>query len=140
MPTTPVTPGQLATLANLSLTLLDTDILVIQQGGIVVGATVAELSDVISAGVTADVQLAIDVVATDLDTQLTALLTALAGKADANHAHTPASVGLGNVANLAPADLPISTAMQEALDLKLNISDFTAAASAESLNLGTQDW
>lgn len=32
--------------------------------------------------------------------------------------HTPEQVGLGNVENLAPADLPISTATQTALDLK----------------------
>lgn len=34
------------------------------------------------------------------------------------NAHTPEQVGLGNVENLAPADLPISTATQTALDLK----------------------
>ena len=36
------------------------------------------------------------------------------------HAVTKAQVGLGNVANLAPADLPVSTAQQTALDGKVD--------------------
>lgn len=37
---------------------------------------------------------------------------------ESENAHTPAQVGLGNVANLAPENLPVSTATQTALDLK----------------------
>lgn len=39
------------------------------------------------------------------------------------HGVTKAQVGLGNVSNLAPADLPVSTATQSALNAKANASD-----------------
>lgn len=39
------------------------------------------------------------------------------------HAVTKAQVGLGNVDNLAPADMPVSTATQTALNAKANASD-----------------
>lgn len=42
------------------------------------------------------------------------------------HEVTAAQVGLGNVANLAPADLPVSTATQDALDLKADGSALSA--------------
>jgi len=38
---------------------------------------------------------------------------------------TPAAVGLGNVSNLAPADLPVSTATQTALNLKASLASPT---------------
>jgi hypothetical protein len=45
-----------------------------------------------------------------------------ATKKDNPHAVTKAQVGLGNVHNIAPADMPISTAVQGALDGKANIA------------------
>lgn len=46
------------------------------------------------------------------------------------HTHTPAQVGLGNVANLAPADMPVSTATAAALAAA--ISGHLAAADPHS--------
>ena len=46
------------------------------------------------------------------------LAGALDSKADVDHTHTPAEVGLGNVDNTSDADKPISTATQAALDGK----------------------
>jgi len=46
------------------------------------------------------------------------------------HAVTKAQVGLGNVANLAAADLPVSTATQAALNTKAPLSAATDAAEA----------
>lgn len=48
-----------------------------------------------------------------------------AHEADASNPHsvTKAQVGLGNVSNLAPADMPVSTATQTALNAKANASD-----------------
>lgn len=40
--------------------------------------------------------------------------------AQGNHSHTPAEIGLGNVDNTADTDKPVSTAQQNALDLKAN--------------------
>lgn len=61
------------------------------------------------------------------DASTTASLNALntsisthAGRTDNPHAVTKAQVGLGNVSNLAPADLGISTATQTALDGKVS--------------------
>ena len=42
--------------------------------------------------------------------------------APASHTHPPAQVGLGNVANVAPADLPVSAATAQALDGKAPLS------------------
>lgn len=70
---------------------------------------------------------------THAQSDITGLTTALSGKADATtvsghisntsnpHGVTKAQVGLGNVSNLAPADLPVSTATQEALDEKRDV-------------------
>ena len=54
-----------------------------------------------------------------------------------HHTLSADDVGLGNVANLAPADLPISTATQNALDAKANIASptFTGTVTAPTLNL-----
>lgn len=50
-------------------------------------------------------------------------LTAHTGNTSNPHSVTKAQVGLGNVANLAPADMPVSTATQTALNAKANASD-----------------
>jgi hypothetical protein len=75
------------------------------------------------------------------------LTAALADKASASaltshtsntsnpHAVTKAQVGLGNVSNLAPADLPVSTATQTALDAK---RDILVLATGESVPGGTR--
>jgi hypothetical protein len=80
------------------------------------------------------------VVHTHAEADVTGLATDLAGKATTTaltthtsnttnpHAVTQAQVGLGNVSNLAPADLPVSTATQTALGLKLDSADFNAVA------------
>ena len=51
--------------------------------------------------------------------------------ADTNNPHevTAAQVGLGNVDNTSDLDKPISTATQNALDLKANLSDFNTHAN-----------
>lgn len=46
-----------------------------------------------------------------------------------------ATVGLGNVANLAPADLPISTAVQAALDTKADTSSVTVVTTSGTVTL-----
>ena len=50
-------------------------------------------------------------------------LTAHTGNTSNPHSVTKAQVGLGNVANLAPADMPVSSATQTALDAKANKTD-----------------
>lgn len=54
---------------------------------------------------------------------LSELTSAVSLKASTIHAHTKASLGLGLVENLSPANLPISTAQQTALDTKLDIGE-----------------
>lgn len=51
------------------------------------------------------------------------LIDVHANRVDNPHAVTKAQVGLSNVLNLAPANLPISTATQAALDLKYDASN-----------------
>lgn len=59
--------------------------------------------------------------------------------ADTNNPHsvTKAQVGLGNVDNTSDADKPISTATQNALDLKANIADLGTAAYTDSTDYAT---
>jgi hypothetical protein len=47
-----------------------------------------------------------------------------------------ADVGLGNVSNLAPVDLPLSTASQTALDAKLNATSFNDTATTSKILTG----
>lgn len=54
--------------------------------------------------------------------------------AAASHTHTPAQAGLGNVANVAPADLPISTATAAALDGKAPLSHTHTQAQVSGLS------
>ena len=69
------------------------------------------------------------------ETMVQDLIDIHADRTDNPHSVTKAQVGLGNVSNLAPANLPISTATQAALDLKYDASNpsgyvNTAQASA----------
>lgn len=59
--------------------------------------------------------------------------------ANTNNPHnvTATQVGLGNVDNTSDADKPISTATQEALDLKANIADLGTAAYTDSTDYAT---
>lgn len=49
----------------------------------------------------------------------------------APHTHTPADIGLGNVADLAPADMPISTAVAAALGSKLDTAALAPALAGK---------
>jgi hypothetical protein len=53
------------------------------------------------------------------------------------HNVTASQVGLGNVDNTSDADKPISTATQDALDLKANIADLGTAAYTDSTDYAT---
>ena len=59
--------------------------------------------------------------------------------ADTNNPHnvTATQVGLGNVDNTSDVDKPISTATQNALDLKANIADLGTAAYTDSTDYAT---
>lgn len=59
--------------------------------------------------------------------------------ADTSNPHnvTATQVGLGNVDNTSDADKPISTATQNALDLKANIADLGTAAYTDSTDYAT---
>lgn len=59
--------------------------------------------------------------------------------ANTNNPHnvTATQVGLGNVDNTSDADKPISTATQDALDLKANIADLGTAAYTDSTDYAT---
>ena len=59
--------------------------------------------------------------------------------ADTNNPHnvTKTQVGLGNVDNTSDLDKPISTATQDALDLKANIADLGTAAYTDSTDYAT---
>lgn len=48
------------------------------------------------------------------------------------HNTTKSDIGLGNVENLTPLDMPISTATQSALDLKANLTDLDGIVSGVS--------
>lgn len=62
------------------------------------------------------------------------LAEAINGKAETGHTHTGAEVGLGNVDNTSDADKPISTAMQDALDGKINTSALGQANGVAQLD------
>lgn len=64
---------------------------------------------------------------------------AAAGEAPAWSSLTKSDVGLGNVSNIAPADLPVSSAQQAALDTKASLASpvFTGAPKAPTAPAGT---
>lgn len=77
------------------------------------------------------------------ETMVSDLIADHADRTDNPHSVTKAQVGLGNVSNLAPADLPVSTATQAALDLKydasnpstyVNAAEASAAAPVQSVS------
>jgi len=77
------------------------------------------------------------------DTLSTQIVNTLATKAPINNPSftgtvsgvTKSMVGLGNVSDIAPLNLPISTATQSALNLKANITDLNLKANITDLNL-----
>lgn len=61
------------------------------------------------------------------DAQVTQVLTdGLATKADINHVHTKADIGLGDADNTSDANKPVSIAVQAALDVKASHSEVDA--------------
>lgn len=65
----------------------------------------------------------VDTKDTTIATTAQSNLTAHASNINNPHSVNKAQVGLGNVSNLAPADMPVSTATQTALNAKANASD-----------------
>ena len=65
---------------------------------------------------------------------VTGLSDALGGKADADHTHTKADIGLGNVDNTSDADKPISAATQTALNDKVNKAVLGQASGVATLD------
>ena len=115
------TPSQLDTLSQHGETLSDQSIFIVQQGAVVGKVTFGELVDTIMPVLETFVT---DTIANDyiaVQASIDSLTTSIANKAASNHTHTKADIGLSNVANTAPLDLPISTAVQDALDLKANL-------------------
>lgn len=64
---------------------------------------------------------------THAESEITNLVTDLAGKAATGHTHTPTQVGLANVDNTSDVNKPVSTAQQTALNLKANLANPTLA-------------
>lgn len=59
---------------------------------------------------------------THAESDITNLVSDLAGKSAVGHTHVKSEVGLGNVDNTADTAKPVSTAQQTALDLKANLA------------------
>ena len=114
-----ILPGELLN-SFTALTLTDVAQLVIEHIGKGRKLTVAELRAAVLASVTANVATIETTVDTEWRDPLTLLTQQSLELADAGHTHTKADIGLSNVANLAPLDLPVSTAVQDALDFKLD--------------------
>ena len=78
---------------------------------------ISEMTEVFSASGSELIPLAVP----NIDNLHISVDNLLSGKADVVHSHTAADVGLGNVANLSPANLPLSTASVSALALKADL-------------------
>jgi len=134
-------PSELITAADAGVTLDDTAIVVVDQSDFVFNTSLGELIDLLDSYILTDINTLVDSSAATLQTNIDALVAQLASKADDPHTHTKDQVGLSNVENLSPADMPISDATQSALDLKLNIADYVVPTTALSLLIAdTADW
>lgn len=73
------------------------------------------------------------------DLVVSGVVSSHTARTDNPHAVTKAQVGLGNVANTAPADLPVSTATQDVLDLKAPLASpaLTGVPTAPTASAGT---
>jgi hypothetical protein len=131
MPT--ITPSQLpagGTLAN-------DDIFIVQQGTIVAKVTYASIRQAMLSTLQSYVDQELATEYNGVVQDIASLQNEVSVKAHVDHTHTKDQVGLSLVENIAPLNMPISTAMQDALDLKMDIGDFTAAGLAIA---GTRDW
>jgi len=76
-----------------------------------------------------------------IDTNIDNADTTLQSKEDTLHTHTKDQVGLSNVENLTPPNMPISNATQLALDLKHNGPNLDTIPSATLIHFGnTAQW
>lgn len=108
-------PSMLPTIAS-----IEEGILIVQKSGTSTYITITDLVDLITASVVADTYL-INAIETTLSSPTTLIEALLEAKADTGHLHDPGQVGLGNVEDIAPADLPISDAAIAALDTKADM-------------------
>ena len=131
MPT--ITPSQLPA----SNPLDSADIFIVQQGTVVAKTSYSSLRQNILTVLQAYVAQELASEYTDVTQAIAELNTLLSQKASINHTHTKADVGLSLVENISPMNMPISTAMQNALDLKMSAGDFTAT---ELVVTGTIEW
>ena len=92
-----------------------TDLFIVQQGTLVLKLHYSTLQAALVTTTHAYVDNVIGSVYGSVLNQITALQTSLNSKAAADHIHTKAEIGLGEVENLAPLDLPLSTALIDAL-------------------------
>ena len=122
-----ITPDQLPVASALQ----STDIFIVQQGSVVAQVNFPTLLSAIWTTITSYLNARLASEYADVTADLSALSTLVNSKAAGNHTHTKASIGLGDVQNIAPLDMPVSTALQIALATKL-----PAGGSAVSIAVG----
>lgn len=130
----PIKPSALPRITTLNEPLNASAIVIVEASGHVLKLTLAEIITYLLVTRFGRSEWPLSLVDTLPDTLVT-LAGEVADKSPILHTHTPASVGLGNVANLAPADLPISLAVQEALDDKYTESNLPTITSVDRLIL-----
>lgn len=106
------------------------DLYIVQQGVTVYKITFSSLLDWLTILANNHIDQRIALEANNILNAYNNVSIALTNKANANHTHTPADVGLGNVENIAPEDLPLSNALIAELAKKANITDGVAWTTA----------
>lgn len=106
-----LTPDQLPN----TTTVADADVFIMQQNNVVGKVNFAVLREVLLAAAKHYIDLEVTFAHDEVATVLTSVNIQLSNKSPMVHTHAPSQVGLGNVANLAPADLPLSDALINAL-------------------------
>lgn len=115
-----ITPSQLPLLGG---PITDNAIFIVQQGGIVAKVPFSALHAIVKTALESYIDSQFQSTYSDVQSSISALVSQLGQKADTVHTHGPSGVGLGNVENIAPLDMPISIALQEALDDKVNVGE-----------------
>ena len=116
-----ITPTQLPLLAD---PLNDNAIFIVQQDGVVAKVPFSALHAIVRGALEQYIVSRFQSTYAGVQNTISGLTDALSQKSPINHSHTPSQVGLSNVQNIAPENMPISIAVQEALDAKVDNDTF----------------
>ena len=130
------TIGQLDTLAQHSKELSNAALFIVEQDNIVGKTTLYDIASLIMETIEGYVDDQFSTTYLTVQQTITSLTSQLQSKAEIGHTHLPASVGLGNVQNISPEDMPVSTALQLALNDKQDIGIVEATA----IVINTPEW